>query len=175
MNKKGYIGTVIIIAIILILIGLTFFYLVRLKEFNTQKQTVESIEIKQSIVDELNELFGISNTEFVLCLTGKIENNVAIIETTSIPEEVQSKEKDIIFSSCNGFDFLQIFKNERHLGTIHNHQSGVCSLGFQDTYTFGRTNDAIAGIICGTDNINFFTSKSLIESLETKNEDDING
>ena len=168
IKKKAWIGTVFFILIVVIIIAGTIFYIKTNNEWNLKKQTVESIEIKQSIIDDLNELYRTSNTEFVWCLNGKIENEIATIESYYLPDFFKAEENDISFSSCKTFNPISIFKKEKYLGTVHNHISGICHLGYVDCYTFGKTNDAIAGVICGEDNINFFSINSLLEKIELK-------
>jgi len=142
------------------------FCIILLNKWNIKKTTIESVRTYDGFTAKLNELYATSTDEFVLCLNGKIDNGIAVITSYHSPKEYKADENDIVFSSCSNFDFFEIFKKEKHLGTIHNHPSSVCHLGYMDCYSFGKSNDAIIGIICGEDTVHFFTPKDLINSLE---------
>lgn len=150
--------------LLLIIAGIVF-YFQRTISWNNQKAEITSVQLPQSMINDLNELYSTSTDEFVLCLKGDIKDNVAVIDSYDYPDKFEANENDIYFSECDRFSFLSAFKKIKHLGTIHNHPNGVCHLGYMDCYTFGKTNDAITGIICGSDNIHFYTPISLIESI----------
>ena len=164
MNNKGQVGygitALIIIVLIVLVVVIMFVFVSALNQEN-----VDKVVMPQSIVTHLNNLYEESTNEFVLCLSGHIENDVATITSYRIPEEIIAVENDITFVRCEDtlFDF---FGQERHLGTIHNHQVGICHPSYLDSYTFGKLGDDILGIICGVDNIHFFTPKNLIKSIE---------
>ena len=166
MNKKSQTKVLSIIFLVLIVVLMIFalvgiFSLIR----NSGKEEVNKVVIPQSIVTHLNDLYQSSTTEFVLWLSGYVENNVATITSYKTPEEVIASENDINFIRCED-QFFGLLTQEKHLGTIHNHQIGICHPSYLDSYTFGRLNDDIMGIICGVDDINFFTPKNLIKSVE---------
>lgn len=117
---------------------------------------VNSVQLDSSILTVLNEKFASSSEEFVLCLDGKIENGVAIINSFT-ESEVQTQGESQISASCP----------KKVIATIHNHPNRICSLSLQDSYTLGVSRLPLAGIICGKDNIIFYTPNELKDGLSS--------
>lgn len=121
-------------------------------------QPVTKVIISQQLRTELNE--GFANTpdhEFALCLKGKIEGSVANITEWEDAEIIEmSEDGNEIKASCP-FNII---------GTIHNHNNGVCAMSPQDVYTFGKSRTSIIGVICGEDTIAFYSCDSLERSVD---------
>lgn len=117
---------------------------------------VNSVSIPQYIVDNLNERYQQAQGlhEFAFCLKGKIQDGVAMVNSYE-EAEVVSYGDLTLHAKCP----LNI------IGTIHNHNEGICSLSPQDVYTFGKSDHEIIGIICGQDNVYFYTSNNLNQGI----------
>lgn len=119
---------------------------------------VNSVQIDQPIVDVLNDKFSNSQVEFALCLNGQIINGVAIIDKLIEPES----------SELVGQDQLSVRCPKGIIGTIHSHPNRICTMSLQDSYTFGKSGLPISGVMCGGNNIKFYTPESLKNSVDVE-------
>lgn len=157
-DSKAIWITIIIITILII--GGYFYYKNTMNSWNLKKASVNSIQLKQSDSHQLSQDYTTyGNTEFAYCLYGDIQNNKAII--TSIKPSQMLSESNFV---CEKSIFSELFSTKL-IGTIHSHPSGICSLSETDIFTFGKSDDAVISIICGTNNFNFFTQNDLISSI----------
>jgi len=142
------------VLILIIIIGVAFF-MFKDKILLTD---VESVTLTQSQVDFLNNEFIKANSEREIgfCLNGKVENNNLIIEEILIPKETLTI----------GDSFIAIKCSLTAEAIIHSHPNGDCSLSLRDAYTFGITRGVTDGIICGVNDIAFYSSNDLENSVE---------
>lgn len=162
MNKKGSILTVIIFFVLVLMAVGGFFYLINYLQVSKEKSNpydITSVTISQSFVNDLNTLYinTPQDTEFLLCLFGN--SNGTNLEITSY-----KKAEDFIYNE-------EIFESSgtcssNTIATVHNHNLNICSLSYQDVYTFGYSHHKSIGLICGEDKIVFFSADSPDNSVE---------
>lgn len=121
-----------------------------------QKSIVEKVVLSSDDVNKLTH--GWDGAEYVWCLNGAVVNGTTLIVDDIMPAEIiRTNSDEVSFAPCRG---------RRVVGTIHNHNSGVCRLSSVDIYTFGRNNDyLVEGLACGSRKLVFFSPMSLDEPI----------
>lgn len=147
----------VVLFLIIVGIGVAGYFVYQ----SQNKAEVTSIEMNQQLVDYLNEKFLKSNdTEFAICLNGEQIGNKLLIEgyEESIIIGISTNEEISIKCPFNwGFNTV---------GTIHNHNSGLCKMSAQDIFTLGNSRHKMMGIICGEDKISLYTPNNIIVGVD---------
>lgn len=114
--------------------------------FKVKIETREpTVFIQENILEEFNNKYKESSTEYLLCLKGYEEDENYFI-TGFEEEELISSEVDSAVTKgfCGSSNFI---------GTLHNHPTGLCQLGKADGFVFGKYSKyhSFGMIQCGVD------------------------
>lgn len=147
-----------VLFVVLLGLSLNFF---ALKEKNV---VVAEVEMYSSVAQQLNLNYELVRDEFVFCLVGDVVGTTLIIENIYVPEIVSSDEDSVLSKPCETMRNPKTFFSV--VGTVHKHKTGRCMLSYpQDIYTFGKTDYLVSAIICGVDNVVFYTDDNLLDGI----------
>lgn len=130
----------------------------------TNKTTVY---MSKTHVDILNTRYTSESSEFLYCLYGYSENSSFFIQDMRSTKIYSHNETRIEYESCS--------RDKGYLGTLHSHPQpdhigyrATCELSSTDIYTFGSDQSPLTGVMCGRNQIAFYTPQNFDESLTVK-------
>lgn len=126
------------------------------------------VYIPQNFINIWNDRYESENTEFLYCLYGGItDDNDFVITDITTTTILEYSESSISYIPCK--------RNREYLGNIHSHPQpetryarASCELSQRDIFTFGKENQALTGVICGTNDVVMYGQHDLKKSFEIK-------
>ena len=109
---------------------------------------------------QIKEEWNTHTNEFLLCLYGRVEGTTVVVDTVE-PGDASFEGEDATDAVCQD----RFFSKNPLIGTIHSHPSGDCRPGRTDILVFGRSQTALLGIVCSSNNLVFYTQQDLIIGL----------
>ena len=96
--------------------------------------------------------------ETIYCLIGIRDGNHLKIHGMYTPEQ-EGTMFEVTYKRCNHIGSV---------GTLHTQPEGYCSPSQDDIYTFGRSKDAVFGIMCGPEKIIFWNQDMELVEVQNK-------
>lgn len=114
-----------------------------------------TIIIPETISETLHSLFQ-QPYEFAACLKGKYSDGVYQITDIDLPEISAQGVFAVEHAKCRGFGVI---------ATIHSHLDGNCALSQGDLFSFGQKEEPLSAIMCGENDIAFYSKKSFTNRM----------
>ncbi|MFH1591938.1 MAG: hypothetical protein ABIB47_01075 [Candidatus Woesearchaeota archaeon] len=109
-----------------------------------------TIIIPREIAETINSLLNQPH-EFAACLEGRYSDGIYQITKIEFPEIAGQGLYAVEHAKCKGLSVI---------ATIHSHLDGNCEMSRADIFNFGQKNEPLAAIICGENDIAFYSKKS---------------
>lgn len=116
---------------------------------------VTSVVLHPDVAQTMNEKYD-PELEIAGCLFGTKTDGVVFVDEVKYPADQDRQSHSVEYGRCTGLNVV---------GMYHTHPEGDCLMSDIDIYNFGRSDLPFAGVMCGLDQLVFFSDNGYVGDI----------